>query len=124
VLKNDVRANQMIQEQDVSVAEAWLAPSQAAQNPTRIVSIGRVATKSLKAGETLRESQLHRSVLVKRGDPVMVRCLVGGVAISLQAEARADGGEGDTIEFRKAGERQSFLATVTSRGEAVVDLKK
>lgn len=124
VLKNDVRCNQTISEGDVEVSQEWLPPSQASQRASRVGAIGRIATKGLKAGDTLSESHLHRSVLVKRGDQVMVRCLVGGVAISLQAEAKADGGEGDTIEFRKPGDKQTFLAMVTARGEAVVDLKK
>jgi flagella basal body P-ring formation protein FlgA len=60
--------------------------------------------------------------VVERGDRVKVRCLVGGIVIALKAEARADGAEGDTIELRKLGERSTFLATVTGRGEAIVDL--
>jgi hypothetical protein len=41
----------------------------------------------------------------------------------MQAEARADGADGDTIELRKPGERDTFRATITGRGQAVVDLR-
>ena len=50
--------------------------------------------------------------------------LAAPVSISLTAEARADGTTGETIEFRKPGERQTFKATVTGPGEAVVDLSR
>ena len=52
----------------------------------------------------------------------MVRCIVGGIVISLEAEARGHGAEGDTIELRKLGERDTFIATVTGPHAAVMDL--
>jgi len=61
---------------------------------------------------------------VKKGDQITVRCLVGGVAISVQAEARADGAAGEIIELRKLGERESFTAKVVGRSEAVLDLSR
>jgi len=121
-LANDVRKDQTITDADVQKSEQWLPPSQANLVSNHVMAVGRVAGKNMKAGEVLRDKNIRRENLIKRGDLVMIRCLVGGVAISLQAEARADGAEGDTIEFRKQGERDTFLATITARGEAVVDL--
>jgi hypothetical protein len=54
----------------------------------------------------------------------MVRCLVGGVVISLEAEARTEGAKGDRIELRKLGERDTFMATATGPGAAVIDLSR
>jgi flagella basal body P-ring formation protein FlgA len=124
ILRCDVAKGRDIAEDDVEAAERWLPPSQAALAVDRIEAIGRVAAKSLKAGDLLREGHIRRDTLIKRGDLAVVRCLVGGIAISLRAEARGDGAEGDLIEFRKQGERDTFLATVTARGEAVVDLAR
>jgi hypothetical protein len=42
----------------------------------------------------------------------------------MQAEARTDGADGETIELRKVGEREVFTATVTGRAEAVIDLSR
>jgi flagella basal body P-ring formation protein FlgA len=124
ILRDDVDKDQMITEMDVIEAEHWLPPSQAAQTVNRVSAIGRIATKRMKAGEVVREKSIRREVMIKRGDLVTVRCLVGGAVIALQAEARAEGGEGDTIEFRKQGERDTFQATITGRSEAVVDLTR
>ena len=72
----------------------------------------------------LRNTDLKRPALIERGGRVTVRCLVGGIAIAMQAEARDDGAEGDRIELRKLGERETFFAIVTGPGEAVVDLSR
>lgn len=124
VLRHDIGRNHVLSDADLETVQQWLSPPLAAMTVHRVAAVGRVAVRSMKAGEVLREKHIHRETLVKRGDLVIVRCLVGGVAISLQAEARSDGGEGDVIEFRKQGERETFLATVVSRGEAVLDLAK
>ena len=123
-LRHDVQRDQMIAETDVTQEDHWLPPSQAQQVVDRVTAIGRVATRRMKAGEIVRERAIRRDVIVKYGDPVLVRCLVGGAVISLQAEARTDGGHGDIIELRKQGERQTFQATITGRGEAVLDLTR
>lgn len=123
VVLRDLDKDQTITESDLTITEQWLPPSQASMTVTQVQAIGRAAARRLSAGETLRDNCLRRDALVKRGEQVIVRCLVGGVAISMQAEARADGAEGDTIDLRKPGERDTFRATITGRGQAVVDLR-
>jgi len=124
VLRRDVGKDQTIFAEDVEVATQWLSPSVAAQTADMVTAIGRITCKGLKAGEVLRVNHIRRDALVKKGDQITVRCLVGGVAISVQAEARADGAAGEIIELRKLGERESFNATVVARGEAVLDLSR
>lgn len=87
-------------------------------------AVGRAVLKSLRAGDVLRQKHIRRETLIRRGDLVIVRCLVGGIVISIHAEARADGAKGQTIEFRKLGERATFLAEVAGHAEAVVDLAR
>jgi flagella basal body P-ring formation protein FlgA len=121
-LTRDIAKNQTITEADLELSEQWLPAGQAAMTSDKVQAVGRVTSVNLKAGDVIRDQNIRRESLIKRGDKVVVRCLVGGVAIAVQAEAREDGADGQTIEFRKQGEKQTFLATVTSRGEAVVDL--
>lgn len=121
-LRRDLSRSDAITEADIETTEAWLSPSEAMQAAPRASVVGRIASRSMRAGETIRVRDIDREAMVKRGQLVTIRCLVGGVAISLQAEARAEGSIGDAIEFRKTGERDSFVATVTAPNEAVVDL--
>ena len=122
VLQRDLERDEMIDRGDFIVAEQWLSPLQAQLTCDPGLAVGRLAERRLKAGDVLREKNVRRPTVIERGERVIVRCLVGGVVISLQAEACADGAPGEMIEFRKLGERDTFLATVTDGGEAVIDL--
>jgi flagella basal body P-ring formation protein FlgA len=124
VLRRDISRGEQLHEEDLSVEARWLVPSQAGTMSSMIEAVGRVADTRLKAGDALRASHIKREQVIKRGDRVMVRCLVGGIVISLEAEARSEGAEGDQIELRKLGERDTFMATATGRGSAVVDLSR
>jgi flagella basal body P-ring formation protein FlgA len=123
-LRQDVPRDRVLTVDDLETSEAWLSASEALNVAPRDAIVGRSLTRSLKAGDVIRTRDLQQEVLVKRGDVVTVRCLVGGVAISLQAEARADGAQGDAVEFRKTGERENFVATITGRNQAMVDLSR
>lgn len=124
VVREEIRRDEEISDHSVRLEHRWLSPSQ----PDFVRSVaevtGRHALVRLREGEVLRNTHLRRETLIRRGEHVTVRCMVGSAVISLQAEARADGSEGDVIEFRKLGEREVFLATVTGRNEAILDLSK
>ncbi len=124
LLRRALERGDEVREEDLSVEARWLTPSQAGTYSTLVQAVGRIAAIDLPAGEQLRSRHLKRTVLIKRGDRVMVRCLVGGVVITLEAEARSDGAEGEQLELRKLGERQTFFASVTGPGAAVLDLTR
>jgi flagella basal body P-ring formation protein FlgA len=121
-VRTDMDRDRVVADDDIEVSESWVGPSEAMSIAPRAAIVGRVLARSVRAGDILRVRDLQNETLVQRGDLVTVRCLVGGVAISLQAEARADGAQGEAIEFRKTGEREAFLATVTGRNQAIIDL--
>jgi len=116
----EIDRHDVITESDIEIVEHWLAPTHRIVLATREQVVGRVAESRIKAGERLRRKDVKRRTLIERGDRVMVRCLVGGFVVSVQAEARHDGAEGDRVEFRKLGERETFLAQVTGPHEAVL----
>jgi len=122
VLRRDLARGDEIAAADLETRMQWLPPSQAGgpQRPEDIA--GRLASRRLHRGDVVSEKHARRRTVVERGDRVIVRCLVGGVVITLKAAARADGARGDTIEFQKLGERSTFPATVVGPGEAVVKL--
>lgn len=120
----DIARLEMISETDVQRDEKWMKASELTLAASPLQAIGRIATRRIKAGQVIRAGDVTRETLIRRGDFVIVRCLVGGAVISLQAEAREDGAEGQTIEFRKHGERDTFLATISAPGEAIIDLAK
>ncbi len=124
-VQRDLSRGEVLSLADLDLREQWLGPGlmDAALGDADAV-VGRTLNARLREGDVLRDSHLQRETIVRRGELVMVRCIVGGAVISLQAEARASAAIGDRIEFRKPGERETFLATVTGRGAAVVDLSR
>ena len=122
VLRSDVTRGDVLHEENFLTEVRWITPIQASTLCGFVEAVGRVAGMPLKAGDVLKKKHVKRDVLVKRGDRVIVRCLVGGVVISLDAEARSDGADGDPIELRKLGERSTFMATVSGPGAAILDL--
>ncbi|MCH7884380.1 MAG: flagellar basal body P-ring formation protein FlgA [Planctomycetes bacterium] len=94
---HDISRHDVLVESDLQMAKRWMPPSEASL-PTDIRdAVGRVSSKHIKAGEPIRHNAINRRTLVRRGDPIIVRCLVGGTVISIQAEARGVGSEGDII---------------------------
>ena len=124
VLRHDMSRGDIMHEEDCTVERRWITPIQASTLCGLVEAVGRVTSMPLKAGDVLKKKHVKREVLVKRRDRVIVRCLVGGVVISLEAEARSDGAEGESVELRKLGERDTFMATVTGPGAAIVDLNR
>lgn len=120
----DLRRGTVLTASDVRAAQQWTPGSLVDETISAAELSGRIMTASLKAGEAIHRRDVRQQTLIERGDVVQVRCLVGGVVLSMQAEARDDGAADETIEFRKLGERETFLARVTGRGEAVVDLAR
>ncbi len=124
VVRRDIRRGDVMHEADCAVERRWITPIQASTLCGFVEAVGRVANMPLKAGDVLKKKHVKREVLVRRGDRVMVRCLVGGVVLSLEAEARGNGAEGESIELRKLGERDTFMATIVGPGSAIVDLSR
>jgi flagella basal body P-ring formation protein FlgA len=122
--KRDITRGEQIRAEDLTVEPRWLLPSQANAMTGLVQAVGRIADDRLKAGEPVLERHVKHEQVIKRGDRVMVRCLVGGVVISLEAEARSEGAAGETVELRKLGERDTFMATATGPGAAVLDLSR
>lgn len=124
VVTRDINRGDVLHEADCGTQQRWITPIQASTLCGYVEAIGRVADMPLKTGDLLKKKHVKREVLLKRGDRVMVRCLVGGVVLSLEAEARSDGAEGESVELRKLGERDTFMATVVGPAAAIVDLSK
>jgi flagella basal body P-ring formation protein FlgA len=122
VAARDLSDGTKLQPSDLAMEELWLSPSRSGWLTDVAAVADRVLDRSVKAGERLEPKHLRKHIIIRRGDRAKVRCLVGGIVISLEVECRQEGAEGETVEFRKLGERETFFATVTAPGEAVMDL--
>jgi len=78
--------------------------------------LGASAARSLSAGDLLRESDLKPTAVVAAGDPLEMRVIRGGVAVSVRAFARQDGCMGQTIPVRNELTGQLVNARVAGPG--------
>lgn len=117
----DIRRGETVRAADLAPSPRWLAPQAADAAATAASAAGRVATTKLSPEHYVRRAQVEAPLVVRRGDQVTARCIVGGLVISMKAEVRGDGAEGDVVECRKLGERETFTAVVAGPGEVVVD---
>lgn len=122
LVTHDIKRGKTITEDDLTSQQQWVSAGAAIHIPSLIEAVGRIATTKIKEGATLKKQHIRREFVIKRGDRVIVRCIVGGVVITLEAEARSDGAIGDDIELKKIGERDTFIATVSGSRAAVLNL--
>lgn len=122
-VKREIARGETIGEDDIEITRAWVRPS-ALETIAGSEIAGRTAARPLTPGGPIRTGDLAANIVIKRGERVLVRCISGGIAITFDAEARGEGAVGETIELRKTGERDSFFAVVTARGEVVLDLRR
>jgi len=124
VLARDMSRGEQVFADDLEEQVDWRKPSELRLLAHRVEAAGRVLTRSMRQGEVLRSRDVERETVIERGDRITVRCLSGGIVITMQAEARADAAIGEEVELRKVGDRVTFFATVTAPGECVLDLQK
>lgn len=119
---HDIKRGSTITEDDLASEQKWVSAGAAIHIPSLIEAVGRIATSKIREGTLLKKQHIRREFVVKRGDRVIVKCIVGGVVITLEAEAKNDGAIGDDIELKKIGERETFIATVSGSRSVVLNL--
>ena len=77
---------------------------------------GREAKRALRAGETIRTSDLKRPTLVTKGSTVTMIFEVPGIALTAVGRALAEGGEGDTIAVLNPASYRQVSAVITGPG--------
>lgn len=83
---------------------------------------GATARRDLAAGQVLREIDVLREVIVKRGDTVFLEVRRGNVHARVAAIAEADAHPGDRIRVKIAESGRAMTATVISRDLALIEL--
>ncbi len=83
---------------------------------------GATARRDLAMGQVLREIDVLREVVVKRGDTVFLEVRRGNVHARVAAIAEADAHPGDRIRVKIAESGRAMTATIVSRDLALIEL--
>jgi flagella basal body P-ring formation protein FlgA len=122
VPSHDIARGTLITESDVETkAVPVLRLNEAmVQNLSDIV--GKEAKRALRAGETLRMSDLKHPTLVAKGATVTMMFDAPGVALTAVGRALAEGGEGDSIAVLNPTSYRQVVAVITGPGTVRVGL--
>ncbi len=82
--------------------------------------VGQESAVSLRAGEVVLTRSVRAPLMVKRGELVTVRCIVGGLVVRTIGRAGENGSLDDLIRVRSEKTGQDIYAVVTGRHEAIV----
>jgi len=80
------------------------------------VVTGLVASRNIEPGELITSDQIQMPIAVHRRQRVTVELRSGGIRISFNGMAHADGAIGDTVEVENLQTGERITATVIARG--------
>jgi flagella basal body P-ring formation protein FlgA len=89
-----------------------------ADDPDRVA--GKLALRSIRAGDAIYASMLQEPREVERGDKVAVEVASGGAFLSFEATAESAGRAGETIVIRNPENGRQFQAKIMSKGKVSV----
>ncbi|WP_310255029.1 flagellar basal body P-ring formation chaperone FlgA [Acetobacter pasteurianus] len=83
--------------------------------------VGMSLSKPVASGSPVIMGDLRRSILVHRGDPVIISYNSPGIRITTTGKALADGGKGQLVHAINMGTKMILLGRVNGNGEISVD---
>ncbi len=83
-------------------------------------AIGLAARRTMRPGDTLRQTDLAKPEVVARNDNVTITYNVPGVTLTVRGKALESGARGDTISVLNVQSKRSIHATVAGPGHVVV----
>lgn len=114
-----VAPGQVLEADDLQVAEIDLTANPRAPLRDAALAVGRVVRVGLAAGQPVAAENLRLPLVVRRGAPVEVTATVGQVSATSAGTAEQDGAVGDLIRVKMPGGRM-VQATVTGEGRVAV----
>ncbi len=114
VTNRPIPPNTPLTQADVQVQEVELSSENrpAVTDPAQLE--GRMSTRALRPGQTLRDYHLRVMPTVRPGDPVRLRMIGQGFVVTSEGSAMASAGDGQAVRVRTPGGKV-MLGTVNGR---------
>lgn len=120
VARQTMERGHEIQENEVSLEERWVGIAESPMDSE--TAAGSVVRSRVGTGEVISTRAVETPIVVRKGDTVAVDCLSGSFVVRVTAVALGAGREGDVIECRTPGSKESIRARVAGRGHVVVEV--
>lgn len=80
--------------------------------------VGQEATRTLRADRPVRDRDVRAASVVRKGDPVKLVYIRGGIRLSVNARALSNAARGEPVRVVNLQSNRSMDATATAPGEA------
>ena len=120
VTTGPVSRGQVFIRSDLEVRECYLEDDSVTPITDPMIALGQQATATLRVGEVLLARKVKAPIMVKRGELVTVRCMVGGLVVRTVGKAASDAAFNEMIQVRVEKSNEYIAAVVTGRGEAAI----
>jgi flagellar basal body P-ring formation protein FlgA len=116
VPNHDIARGQVIGESDMIYAQAN-GPLMAGIATSLGEVVGLEARRTLHAGETLRQSDLRRPVMVVKGSTVTMTFEAPGIVLTATGRAMSEGGLGETVTIQNPASYRQISGVVIGPGQ-------
>jgi flagella basal body P-ring formation protein FlgA len=120
--KIDLPAGQLIEPRNVETVSAVVCPLLTPENEDVSSYVGFAVKRSLRASTVLIKEMVVSPPLVHRGSRVQVEAISGKTRLSLEAEARANGYQGQSIELSNVHTGRIFWGKVSGTGTIRIEV--
>jgi flagella basal body P-ring formation protein FlgA len=123
VAAQDISADSVIRiEQVRTIARRQFPLVESALNPPAAIDqiAGKMARRTIAAGERIAASELAAAKDVIRGETVHVKVVDGAATVTLDAVAQSSGTKGESIIVHNPSSGKNFRALIEERGQATV----
>lgn len=110
---------QIITEDDLSLSMIPYAQSKGALTDAEL-AVGNTLKGNLAAGEPVRDRNLAKSLVIRRGDMVTIVAKQGGLRVTASGQARQDGAIGETISVINVNSKKVITARVTGPNQVEI----
>ncbi len=118
VATRQIRRREVIDTNMCIVEMRWLSPVLAIADPK--ASLGLESKTTINPGEIILGSMLTQRILVKRGQLVSAKSLVGQAIVTKTVRALESGQMGDLIELESKDHKSHFTARIAGPGRVVI----
>jgi flagella basal body P-ring formation protein FlgA len=116
----DIKAGAVVRDTQVKAATVRGFPFSGPSVDSPAAIVGKIARRSIQAGQRFTASALDEAKDVVRGDIVQVRVIEGSATLSFDGIAASSGKKGDSILVHNSASGKNFRAVVEEKGKAVV----
>ncbi|MBR9805154.1 flagellar basal body P-ring formation protein FlgA [bacterium] len=117
VARHPIARGQTLSINDLAVEERELARTTANYLPDVAHATGRVAGRTINAGQAINQQWLRKALWVKRGDEITIVAAANGIQVRVPGIAMMDGREAEQITVKNRSSKRLVKARVTARGE-------